>query len=156
MMRSLGVVNHWNSVAKPRDDFLHCRKNNFRVLRQIQFAAPGIEQLHRADSRRDLSLQIENRGLGDFLEQFAENLGLAVEETLNRGKPFLGAAFDHITGQRPGRGREAYPGDVFYLHSRLLERSARVNEEYIEKISNGRIKGRTGSLTGLPIIETQA
>jgi F-type H+-transporting ATPase subunit alpha len=53
-------------------------------------------------------------------------------------------------------GREAYPGDVFYLHSRLLERSARVNEEYVEKITNGRVKGRTGSLTGLPIIETQA
>src|SRR5471030_30487 len=53
-------------------------------------------------------------------------------------------------------GREAYPGDVFYLHSRLLERSARVNEEYVEKISNGRVKGKTGSLTALPIIETQA
>jgi F-type H+/Na+-transporting ATPase subunit alpha len=53
-------------------------------------------------------------------------------------------------------GREAYPGDVFYLHSRLLERSARVNEEYVEKISKGRVKGKTGSLTGLPIIETQA
>jgi len=53
-------------------------------------------------------------------------------------------------------GREAYPGDVFYLHSRLLERSARVNEEYVEKLSKGRIKGKTGSLTGLPIIETQA
>jgi F-type H+-transporting ATPase subunit alpha len=53
-------------------------------------------------------------------------------------------------------GREAYPGDVFYLHSRLLERSARVNAEYVEKITNGRVKGKTGSLTGLPIIETQA
>jgi len=53
-------------------------------------------------------------------------------------------------------GREAYPGDVFYLHSRLLERSARVNEEYVEKYTKGRVKGRTGSLTGLPIIETQA
>jgi F-type H+-transporting ATPase subunit alpha len=53
-------------------------------------------------------------------------------------------------------GREAYPGDVFYLHSRLLERSARVNEEYVEKATKGRVKGRTGSLTGLPIIETQA
>jgi F-type H+-transporting ATPase subunit alpha len=53
-------------------------------------------------------------------------------------------------------GREAFPGDVFYLHSRLLERSARVNEEYVEKVSNGKVKGRTGSLTGLPIIETQA
>jgi F-type H+-transporting ATPase subunit alpha len=53
-------------------------------------------------------------------------------------------------------GREAFPGDVFYLHSRLLERSARVNEEYVEQSSGGRVKGKTGSLTGLPIIETQA
>jgi F-type H+-transporting ATPase subunit alpha len=53
-------------------------------------------------------------------------------------------------------GREAYPGDVFYLHSRLLERAARVNAEYLEKISNGKVKGKTGSLTALPIIETQA
>ncbi len=53
-------------------------------------------------------------------------------------------------------GREAYPGDVFYLHSRLLERSARVSERYVEKATNGRVKGKTGSLTGLPIIETQA
>ena len=53
-------------------------------------------------------------------------------------------------------GREAYPGDVFYLHSRLLERAARVNEEYVEKFTNGAVKGRTGSLTALPVIETQA
>ena len=53
-------------------------------------------------------------------------------------------------------GREAYPGDVVYLHSRLLERAARVNEEYVEKHTNGRVKGKTGSLTALPIIETQA
>ncbi len=53
-------------------------------------------------------------------------------------------------------GREAYPGDVFYLHSRLLERAARVNEDYVEKQTNGEIKGKTGSLTALPVIETQA
>ena len=53
-------------------------------------------------------------------------------------------------------GREAFPGDVFYLHSRLLERSARVNEEYVETATKGAVKGKTGSLTGLPIIETQA
>jgi F-type H+-transporting ATPase subunit alpha len=53
-------------------------------------------------------------------------------------------------------GREAFPGDVFYLHSRLLERAARVNEEYVEKFTNGAVKGKTGSLTALPIIETQA
>ena len=53
-------------------------------------------------------------------------------------------------------GREAYPGDVFYLHSRLLERAARLNADYIEKITGGKVKGKTGSLTALPIIETQA
>jgi len=53
-------------------------------------------------------------------------------------------------------GREAYPGDVFYLHSRLLERAARVNEDYVEKFTDGEVKGKTGSLTALPIIETQA
>ncbi len=53
-------------------------------------------------------------------------------------------------------GREAYPGDVFYLHSRLLERAARVNAEYVEKATDGKVKGKTGSLTALPIIETQA
>jgi len=53
-------------------------------------------------------------------------------------------------------GREAYPGDVFYLHSRLLERAARVNADYVEKMTNGEVVGKTGSLTALPIIETQA
>jgi F-type H+/Na+-transporting ATPase subunit alpha len=53
-------------------------------------------------------------------------------------------------------GREAYPGDVFYLHSRLLERAARVNEAYVEEYTKGKVKGKTGSLTALPIIETQA
>src|SRR5687767_3142031 len=53
-------------------------------------------------------------------------------------------------------GREAYPGDVFYLHSRLLERAARVSEDYVEKFTNGAVKGKTGSLTALPMIETQA
>ena len=53
-------------------------------------------------------------------------------------------------------GREAYPGDIFYLHSRLLERAARVNEQYVEQATNGRVRGKTGSITALPIVETQA
>src|SRR5690606_6517441 len=52
-------------------------------------------------------------------------------------------------------GREAYPGDVFYLHSRLLERASRVNAEYVEQMTKGEVTGKTGSLTALPIIETQ-
>ncbi len=53
-------------------------------------------------------------------------------------------------------GREAYPGDVFYLHSRLLERASRINVAEVERLTNGKVKGKTGSLTALPIIETQA
>jgi F-type H+-transporting ATPase subunit alpha len=53
-------------------------------------------------------------------------------------------------------GREAYPGDVFYLHSRLLERASQVNEKYVEEFTKGEVKGKSGSLTALPIIETQA
>ena len=52
-------------------------------------------------------------------------------------------------------GREAFPGDIFYLHSRLLERASRVNEDYVERLTGGKVKGKTGSLTALPIIETQ-
>ena len=83
----------------------------------------------------------------------------------DRGEDAL-IVFDDLTKQawayrqislllRRPPGREAYPGDVFYLHSRLLERASRVNAEYVEAFTNGEVKGQTGSLTALPIIETQ-
>jgi F-type H+-transporting ATPase subunit alpha len=83
----------------------------------------------------------------------------------DRGEDAL-IVFDDLTKQawayrqislllRRPPGREAYPGDVFYLHSRLLERASRVNVEYVEAFTNGEVKGKTGSLTALPIIETQ-
>jgi len=83
----------------------------------------------------------------------------------DRGQDAL-IVFDDLTKQawayrqislllRRPPGREAYPGDVFYLHSRLLERASRVSEEYVEQFTNGEVKGKTGSLTALPIIETQ-
>ena len=88
------------------------------------------------------------------------------EHFMNQGEDAL-IIYDDLTKQawayrqvslllRRPPGREAYPGDVFYLHSRLLERAARVSAEYVEKITKGKTKGKTGSLTALPIIETQA
>ncbi len=87
------------------------------------------------------------------------------EYFLDKGEDAL-IIFDDLTKQawayrqvslllRRPPGREAYPGDVFYLHSRLLERASRVNAEHVEKVSGGKVKGKTGSLTALPIIETQ-
>jgi F-type H+-transporting ATPase subunit alpha len=87
------------------------------------------------------------------------------EYFLDKGEDAL-IIFDDLTKQawayrqvslllRRPPGREAYPGDVFYLHSRLLERASRVNSDYIEEITGGKVKGKTGSLTALPIIETQ-
>jgi F-type H+-transporting ATPase subunit alpha len=91
---------------------------------------------------------------------------LVAEYFRDRGEDAL-IVYDDLTKQafayrqvslllRRPPGREAYPGDVFYLHSRLLERAARVNEAYVEKFTKGAVKGKTGSLTALPIIETQA
>jgi F-type H+-transporting ATPase subunit alpha len=101
------------------------------------------------------------------LQYIAPYTGCAMGEYFrDRGEDAL-IIYDDLTKQawayrqislllRRPPGREAYPGDVFYLHSRLLERAARVNAEEVERLSNGEIKGRTGSLTALPIIETQA
>lgn len=101
------------------------------------------------------------------LQYIAPYAGCAMGEFFrDRGEDAL-IVYDDLTKQawayrqvslllRRPPGREAYPGDIFYLHSRLLERAARVNAAYIEKITNGKIKGKTGSLTALPIVETQA
>ena len=101
------------------------------------------------------------------LQYIAPYAGCAMGEYfMERGEDAL-IVYDDLTKQawayrqvslllkRPP-GREAYPGDVFYLHSRLLERASRVNADYVEKYTNGEVKGKTGSLTALPIIETQA
>ena len=101
------------------------------------------------------------------LQYIAPYSGCAIgEEWMENGEDVL-VVYDDLTKhaaayrtlslllKRPP-GREAYPGDVFYLHSRLLERAARVNAEYVEAFTKGEVKGKTGSLTALPIIETQA
>jgi len=101
------------------------------------------------------------------LQYIAPYAGCAMGEYfMERGEDAL-IVYDDLTKQawayrqvslllkRPP-GREAYPGDVFYLHSRLLERASRVNADYVEKVTNGEVKGKTGSLTALPVIETAA
>ncbi len=101
------------------------------------------------------------------LQYIAPYAGCAMGEYFrDRGEDAL-IIYDDLTKQawayrqvslllRRPPGREAYPGDVFYLHSRLLERAARINADEVEKLTNGEVKGKTGSLTALPIIETQA
>src|SRR5690625_2645142 len=101
------------------------------------------------------------------LQYIAPYAGCAMGEYFrDRGEDAL-IVYDDLTKQawayrqvslllRRPPGREAYPGDVFYLHSRLLERAARVNADYVEEFTQGEVKGQTGSLTALPIIETQA
>ncbi len=101
------------------------------------------------------------------LQYIAPYAGCAMGEYFrDRGEDAL-IIYDDLTKQawayrqvslllRRPPGREAYPGDVFYLHSRLLERAARINAAEVEKLTNGKVKGQTGSLTALPIIETQA
>ncbi|MFT4583208.1 MAG: F-type H+-transporting ATPase subunit alpha [Gammaproteobacteria bacterium] len=101
------------------------------------------------------------------LQYIAPYSGCAMGEYFrDRGEDAL-IVYDDLTKQawayrqvslllRRPPGREAYPGDVFYLHSRLLERASRINAEHVEKLTNGEVKGKTGSLTALPIIETQA
>jgi F-type H+-transporting ATPase subunit alpha len=100
------------------------------------------------------------------LQYIAPYAGCAMGEYFrDRGEDAL-IVYDDLTKQawayrqvslllRRPPGREAYPGDVFYLHSRLLERAARVSADYVEEFTKGEIKGKTGSLTALPIIETQ-
>src|SRR5690625_5245785 len=101
------------------------------------------------------------------LQFYAPFAGAAIGEFFrDTGRPAL-IVYDDLSKQavayrevslllRRPPGREAYPGDVFYLHSRLLERASRVNADFVERATNGEVKGKTGSLTALPIIETQA
>ena len=90
--------------------------------------------------------------MGEFFRDIGEDALIVYDDLTKQAWAYRQVS---LLLRRPP-GREAYPGDVFYLHSRLLERAARVNADYVEKITNGAVKGKTGSLTALPIIETQA
>lgn len=90
--------------------------------------------------------------MGEFFRDLGEDALIVYDDLTKQAWAYRQVS---LLLRRPP-GREAYPGDVFYLHSRLLERAARVNEDHIKEITDGKVTGRTGSLTALPIIETQA
>ncbi len=126
-----------------------------------------VRQLEENDAMKHTIIVAATASDSASLQYIAPYAGCSMGEYFrDRGEDAL-IIYDDLTKQawayrqislllRRPPGREAYPGDVFYLHSRLLERAARVNEAWVEKHTNGEVKGKTGSLTALPIIETQA
>jgi F-type H+-transporting ATPase subunit alpha len=90
--------------------------------------------------------------MGEYFRDMSEDALIVYDDLTKQAWAYRQVSF--LLRRPPGR--EAYPGDVFYLHSRLLERSARINEDAVSELTNGKVKGKTGSLTALPVIETQA
>ena len=129
--------------------------------------AAVVRKLEEHDAMKHTIIVCANASDAAALQYIAPYSGTSMGEYFrDRGQDAL-IIYDDLTKQawayrqvslllRRPPGREAYPGDVFYLHSRLLERASRVNAEYVEKFTQGEVKGKTGSLTALPIIETQA
>jgi len=126
-----------------------------------------VKKLEEHDSMAHTIVVVAGAADSPALQFIAPYAGCAMGEFFrDKGEDAL-IIYDDLTKQawayrqislllRRPPGREAYPGDVFYLHSRLLERAARINVAEVEKLTNGKVKGKTGSLTALPIIETQA
>ncbi|MGL4825933.1 MAG: F0F1 ATP synthase subunit alpha [Vibrionaceae bacterium] len=126
-----------------------------------------VRKLEEHDALQNTIVVVASASEAAALQFLAPYAGCAMGEYFrDRGEDAL-IVYDDLSKQavayrqislllRRPPGREAFPGDVFYLHSRLLERAARVSAEYVEQMTNGEVKGKTGSLTALPIIETQA
>lgn len=126
-----------------------------------------VRKLEEHDALKNTIIVVATASDSAALQYLAPYAGCAMGEYFrDRGEDAL-IVYDDLSKQavayrqislllRRPPGREAFPGDVFYLHSRLLERAARVNAHYVEEKTNGEVKGKTGSLTALPIIETQA
>jgi len=126
-----------------------------------------VRKLDEADALKNTIVVVASASESAALQFLAPYSGCTMGEYFrDRGEDVL-IVYDDLSKQavayrqislllRRPPGREAYPGDVFYLHSRLLERASRVSAEYVERFTNGAVKGKTGSLTALPVIETQA
>jgi F-type H+/Na+-transporting ATPase subunit alpha len=137
------------------------------IGQKISSVAAVVRKLEEHDAMKHTIIVAATASESAALQYIAPYAGCAMGEYFrDKGEDAL-IIYDDLTKQawayrqislllRRPPGREAYPGDVFYLHSRLLERAARVNATYVERETEGRVKGRSGSLTALPIIETQA
>ncbi|ADC73078.1 ATP synthase F1, alpha subunit [Thioalkalivibrio sp. K90mix] len=137
------------------------------VGQKASSVASVVAKLEEAGAMENTIIVAANASESAAMQFIAPYAGCAMGEYFrDRGEDAL-IVYDDLTKQawayrqvslllRRPPGREAYPGDVFYLHSRLLERASRVNADYVEQLTNGEVKGQTGSLTALPIIETQA
>ena len=137
------------------------------VGQKASSVAAVVRKLEEHDAMEHTIVVAANASESAAMQYIAPYAGCAMGEFFrDRGEDAL-IVYDDLSKQavayrqvslllRRPPGREAFPGDVFYLHSRLLERAARVNAEYVEKQTDGKVKGKTGSLTALPIIETQA
>lgn len=129
--------------------------------------AAVVRKLEEHDALKHTIIVAASASDSAAMQYIAAYAGCAMGEYFrDRGEDAL-IVYDDLTKQawayrqvslllRRPPGREAYPGDVFYLHSRLLERASRINAKEVERLTNGEVKGKTGSLTALPIIETQA
>ncbi|MBK2125695.1 F0F1 ATP synthase subunit alpha [Fangia hongkongensis] len=154
-----------DAIINQRDTGVKCIY--VAVGQKASSVADVVRKLEEHDALAHTIIVAANAADSAALQYLAPYAGCAMGEYFrDRGEDAL-IIYDDLTKQawayrqislllRRPPGREAYPGDVFYLHSRLLERAARVNAEYVEKATNGEVKGKTGSLTALPIIETQA
>lgn len=137
------------------------------VGQKASTVAMVVRKLEEADALKHTIIVAATASDAASLQYIAPYAGCSMGEYFrDRGEDAL-IIYDDLTKQawayrqislllRRPPGREAYPGDIFYLHSRLLERASRVNAEYVEQFTDGAVKGKTGSLTALPIIETQA
>ncbi|MBL6693478.1 MAG: F0F1 ATP synthase subunit alpha [Proteobacteria bacterium] len=154
------------------DTIIHQRNSNITCVyvavgQKQSTVATVVRQLEEADALKNTIVVSATAAEAASLQFIAPYSGCTMGEYFrDRGEDALiiyddlskhAVAYRQISLllKRPP-GREAFPGDIFYLHSRLLERAARVNPDYVERFTEGKVKGKTGSLTALPIIETQA
>ncbi|SPP31837.1 ATP synthase subunit alpha [Arsenophonus endosymbiont of Aleurodicus floccissimus] len=154
-----------DAIINQRDSEIKCIY--VAIGQKASTIANVVRKLEEHEALQNTIIVVATASESAALQYLAPYAGCAMGEYFrDRGEDAL-IIYDDLSKQavayrqislllRRPPGREAYPGDVFYLHSRLLERAARVNAEYVEKFTNGKIKGKPGSLTALPIVETQA